>query len=454
MIWKIITIYTVITFLMINCVSENNDDGGDLEYKIYTKEMISIKDVISYLKPKKEIKTLKFLILFIFTYPSIFILILNSLITLLWNVYYYIQIKTFPYKKKYEPIYIDKDFFIIHSHITWARLFKLILIQIPRIRGYHNAYSIIKNANNPKKIKYIIAHALNNLKNILILSISPLRLYSLIDLTLYSYRNIENEFYVYNIKKYIYYQFYIYNSEIINNTKKMKVLKNEKKELIFNPFNNNNNKKFEKIAWNIMKNEMTSSDSKGGIHWSIYNESYIDNKSVIGQLTGKTPEGAKNEAKSIKINAKNYKKENMNVITNILVPNENLQKNYNSKIILNTCSGNIAGWRHLNLLITNQRYFNRGWLIEESDNSYNFNSIDLGNRNIFENIVNYGGALENRRRAELILNFYATLNEDQMYYLLDMNRSPQIYDLHTWENTDEIREILSRPDIDVLLNNN
>jgi hypothetical protein len=73
----------------------------------------------------------------------------------------------------------------------------MLLIQIPQIRGFYNAYTIHKNINNPKKIKIneMILINLNNLKNILIMSISPLRLYFIIQLSLYTYNNVNKKFY-------------------------------------------------------------------------------------------------------------------------------------------------------------------------------------------------------------------------------------------------------------------
>jgi hypothetical protein len=95
------------------------------------------------------------------------------------------------------PIEINKKKYEIHSYVSIIRILKMLLIQIPQIRGFYNAYTIHKNINNPKKIKIIdtILVNLNNIKNILIISISPLRLYFIIELSLYTYKNLNKKFY-------------------------------------------------------------------------------------------------------------------------------------------------------------------------------------------------------------------------------------------------------------------
>jgi hypothetical protein len=110
----------------------------------------------------------------------------------------------------------------------------MLLYQIPQIKGYYNAYTV-NNKKKEKKIKDMIFFSLNNYKNIIVFSISPLRLHFILELTLFVYRNLKRNFFIYEFRKYMYYQIYIYNANMFGKVKKMKILKNSENKILFNP---------------------------------------------------------------------------------------------------------------------------------------------------------------------------------------------------------------------------
>jgi hypothetical protein len=81
MIRKIIKLYIIIVFISINTIKIGKKDDESFELKLYNNKMIKIRDIVLFIQSKKEIKTLKFFIIFILTYPLMFLLILTSIIT-------------------------------------------------------------------------------------------------------------------------------------------------------------------------------------------------------------------------------------------------------------------------------------------------------------------------------------------------------------------------------------
>jgi hypothetical protein len=65
----------------INIIKIVQKDEESFELKLYNNKIIKIKDIIVFIQSKKEIKTLKFFIIFAFTYPLMFLLILTSILT-------------------------------------------------------------------------------------------------------------------------------------------------------------------------------------------------------------------------------------------------------------------------------------------------------------------------------------------------------------------------------------
>ncbi len=81
MIRRIVKLYIIIIFISINIIKIVQKDEESFELKLYNNRMIKIRDIILFIRSKKEIKTLKFFIIFIFMYPLIFLLILSSVLT-------------------------------------------------------------------------------------------------------------------------------------------------------------------------------------------------------------------------------------------------------------------------------------------------------------------------------------------------------------------------------------
>jgi hypothetical protein len=81
MIRRIVKLYIIIIFISVNIIKIVQKDEETFELKLYNNKMIKIRDIIVFIQSKKEIKTLKFFIIFIFMYPIIFLLILSSVLT-------------------------------------------------------------------------------------------------------------------------------------------------------------------------------------------------------------------------------------------------------------------------------------------------------------------------------------------------------------------------------------
>jgi len=81
MVRRILKLYMIIIFISVNIIKIVQKDEESFELKLYNNKIIKIRDIIVFIQSKKEIKTLKFFIIFIFTYPLIFLLILSSVLT-------------------------------------------------------------------------------------------------------------------------------------------------------------------------------------------------------------------------------------------------------------------------------------------------------------------------------------------------------------------------------------
>lgn len=109
----------------------------------------------------------------------------------------------------------NKELFRIHSDITVLRILKLIIIQIPLIKGFNNAYTANKYKKEKKNIFSMMKRYINDVKNILIFSISPSRLFFITKVCLYIKKNInKKKYFLYYFKKFIYNE--IYKSESNN----------------------------------------------------------------------------------------------------------------------------------------------------------------------------------------------------------------------------------------------
>lgn len=443
MIRRILKLYIIILFVSINIIKIVQKDEESFELKLYNNKIIKIKDIIVFIQSKKEIKTLKFFIIFAFTYPLMFLLILTSILTTYWTIYYYIKIKIFKFSKNYMPIEINKKKYEIHSYVSIIRILKMLLIQIPQIRGFYNAYTIHKNINNPKKIKIIdtILVNLNNIKNILIISISPLRLYFIIELSLYTYKNLNKKFYWYEFKKYTYGLIYANNNNIIEKTKKMKIMKNTENMLIFNP-----TKKTD-IAMNGAVT-LYSVASKNGPHY-LPQISKFDNKKSLGvQLTGKIPEKIKGTADSIEIEAKNYKYNSMFAITNIMFKTNEIKHANNVKALYNAGLYDENAREILNAIVIARRLDNRKSFIEHKFNDFIVHS--LNGMNIYEHIIKNKENIETMRNADTIINRYEKMPRKERECLINEGKDGKILNFHSLDKDSELYTIIIKNDLDNL----
>jgi hypothetical protein len=441
MIRRIVKLYIIIIFISINIIKIVQKDEESFELKLYNNRMIKIRDIIVFIQSKKEIKTLKFFIIFIFMYPSIFLLILSSVLTTYWTIYYYIKIKIFKLSNNYMPLEINKKKYEIHSYVTVIRILKILLIQIPQIRGFYNAYTLHKNINNPKKIKIneIVLVNLNNIKNILIMSISPLRLYFIIQLSLHTYRNVNERFYWYEFKKYTYGLIYGNNNDIIEKTKKMKIIKNSENIIIFNP-----TKKGTDVAMNGAVT-LYSVTSKNGPHY-LPQISKFDNKKSLGiQLTGKIPEKIKETADSIEIEAKNYKYNSMFAITNMMFKTNEIKSANNIKALWNAGLYDENAREILNALAIAKRLDNREYFIEHTFNGFIVHS--LNGMNIYEHIIEKKENIDNMRNADSIINTYEKMTKKDREYLINEGKHGKILNFHNLDKNSELYTILIKNDL-------
>lgn len=443
MIWKILKLYVILVFVILTFTKDNIEIDNDLESKILKNEIIKIKDIVLYLKSNKEIKSIKFFILFILTYPFTFLLIISSLITLIWSIYYYININFYKKNKNYIPICIDQKFYKIHSQITIYKIIKMLFIQIPKIKGFNNAYTISNRKQIKNKKKEIIVNILHNYKNIIVFSISPLRLHFIIELTLFSHRNIKQKFYLYELRKYIYNQIYVYNYTTIEKTKKMRILKKENGNIVYNP------PKGKRGTDSILKEsaKMFRVQSQNGPHPGILPFRYDEKDLLIAQLTGKIPLEWLDVCQSIRIKAENYKYDSMYIMTNISIENTEMREYYSSKVFESSGILDPDRFNALNLLVINKRYFNRSYIINPKKNTI----VDLEGRNTYEKKLTNSYNNVEIKKAEGVLNAYEKMSHRQWIYLQYQYQSTHTYDFHNKENSKELLEMASNREIRALI---
>ena len=193
---KIIKIYAAMIIFMISFTKSEQNYEYNLENKILEKKIIKIKDIKSYLLNNKEIKSFNFLKLFFLLYPiTLPFLILNSILTTGWTIVYIIKIKKYEKRERYDSIGLEKEIFKIHCDISTTKILKLLLYQLPKIKGFTNAYNISKHKGKKKNLILNLKIYLNNIKNIVIFSISPSRLFFITNLCLYVLKNIKKDKY-------------------------------------------------------------------------------------------------------------------------------------------------------------------------------------------------------------------------------------------------------------------
>jgi len=437
---KILKIYFILIFISLNFTFLEKEEGQNLEYKILKNDIIKVKDIIIYIKSINEIKSLKFFFIFVLMYPLIGILVLSSFLTLLWSLYYHISIILFKKNKKYFPICVKEECFRIHSDIKIWKILKMLLYQIPQIKGYYNAYTV-NNKKKEKKIKDMIFFSLNNYKNIIVFSISPLRLHFILELTLFVYRNLKRNFFIYEFRKYMYYQIYIYNANMFGKVKKMKILKNSENKILFNP----EKKSLLQKGFIGSKNGLYTANSINGPHYICCPWYYNTHKSNISQFTGKIPKAWENDHQSIKLNAINYKKDQMYLVSNMLMNNEDFKKTYSAKIHINAGITDIQLYNYMNLLIVNKRYYNKNSLIEITSTKCNI--LQLEGKNVFEKIIEESKNRNEIKKAEKILEAYEKLSKYQKNYLFEEYSSDKVYDFHKKTMDERLYEIARKREI-------
>lgn len=442
MIKKIIKIYAIMITIIITFTKKNENDAS-LEYKLLRKEIIKIKDIVEYIASNREIKTIKFLTIFIIAYPFIGFLVLSAIITTLWSIWYLLKIKIYKKNKNYIPMSLEKEIFKIHSEISIIKILKLILIQIPKIKGFSNAYKINKFKKS-SKFGNNIKIFLNNLKNILIFSISPSRLFFIVDTCLYIKSNIKEKYFWYYLKKYIYGQLYRNEMYNISEAKKMKILKKKNNDLEFNPM-----KGAQKIGTPVVT--MCSKKSVNGKHWGFGKHAIGDNKYMFAQGTGTVPKDIEKECQTIQIATENYKKDEMYLMLNYVVDDKNFKKDFNPKIMSNMGLHTEEKEKYLMAMIMEKRIQNKDSIICEEPTKFEIQ--DLEKKNIFEHLVNGVNPWtkeklnrdEMREYSERVLNWRAKMDQRSSQALENLGREERL-NFHINERKREIDEILKEHD--------
>lgn len=446
MIKKIIKIYFAMLIFMISFTKKDENYEYNLENKILENEIIKIKDIREYLKNNKEIKSYSFVIIFFMVYPiATPLLMLSSIITTIWCILYLIKIEIYKKNKRYDPIMLEQEIFKIHCDINIFRILKLLLFQLPKIKGFNNAYNISKFKGKEKNIISNCKIFLNNLKNIVIFSISPSRLVFITNLCIYILKNKKKDnYFSYYLKKYVYNEIYRNDSFCIEKVKKMKIFK-KRKNIFFNPVNSS-----QKKLWNVSNNiRMIKVMSVNGPHWAMEEEEINENYSLYAQLTGTIVNTAKGDANFLTLYAKNYKKDRMHLITNLVSEKKHCREEYNAKIFANMGLDSEDKAMYIKTSILAQRLENKKCLIQSKDKS--IIKIDLENKNIYEQIANNMNPVKKEKiedtviikRAEKILNWHEKLDPQYKKTLYTISKEKTV-DLHTYERKNELDEIIKQ----------
>ena len=445
MIRKIIKIYLTMVVFILSFTKENNFKESELEEKIFHKKLIKIEDISEYLSENKEIKTIKFLIIFCVVYPiAISILIVSSILTTTWSIIYIIRIKTYSRNKDYIPMTANKELFKIHSDITVLRILKLIIVQIPIIKGFSNAYTANKYKKEKKNIFSLLKRYINDIKNIIIFSISPSRLFFITKVCLYIKKNInKKKYFLYYLKKFIYNEIYKSEASNISKTKKMKILKKEK-ELEFNPGGNDKKEIAEKLIMPLIRIA-----SKNGPHWAIEEEDLGNNYGLFSQLTGEIVKKVKDESEYITLEARNYRKAKMHLLTNVASEKRYVEYTDNPKILVNMGLDSIEKLEHIKAATLSQRLMNRRYLIQSEGRS--MRKIDLNKQNIYEHLEKGEDPINKKKfdemlirsRAEQTLKWYENLSSESKKLLFDLGNQKEI-NFHEYQSNEELNEFLKQ----------